>query len=328
VTIASKLTLVAAAYDPDWIEDLRAVSFAHLGNALRVMDDLRGAGGAFDTAREHLGLGTGYPSVEGEVLALAALLRRDQGRLDDAVALLDRVVAICAETDAAGQRADPDAIDLHRAGAALVQKAWCWFHLGRPEAVPTLLAAAEPAVGRKGELALALRCGRVWCAICLGAVDEAWRALVTAVELAEVSGDQASRLRLRLAEARLESMAGALGSAESILRDTVEDLDRRELHQDAALARCELAAILVRRGEGQAASNLAIEVAELLRPGKGGRLSRRRGACPDLAAVQRLAQAIERSRRPSVAWWSGWGTVLGAGAGCAAPPDGTPGVHP
>jgi len=173
-----------AAYDPDWIHDLQAVSLAYLGNARRALGELRSAGDAFDSAAALRLAGTGYPSVEAEALALEALLRRDQHRLAEAAALLDRVHAL--SSSAAGREiADPDAVDPHRAGEARVHQAWCVYHLGNAEAALALLAEAERLVngGRQADLALALRCGRMWCAIRLGRFTEARAELAAAAEL-------------------------------------------------------------------------------------------------------------------------------------------------
>ena len=73
--------------------DLRARAHAHLGNARRVLGELKAADDAFLRSRELLAQsGTGNTLVEAEILSLQGSLRLDQRRLDEAFELVDRAL--------------------------------------------------------------------------------------------------------------------------------------------------------------------------------------------------------------------------------------------
>lgn len=82
------------SYDEDWICDLAALGYAHLADARREMRELAAAGEAIERAWRRWGDGTEDRAVEAEILLREALLRRDEGRLGEAVGLLGRVQAI------------------------------------------------------------------------------------------------------------------------------------------------------------------------------------------------------------------------------------------
>jgi hypothetical protein len=307
------------AYDPDWILDLQALSLCYLGNAWRAVGDLDSASDAFETARALRLAGTDDPGIAAEALALEALVRRDECEIPAAVALLDRVVEICG-SGGGPNPADHDAEDPRRAVEAQVHKAWCVYHLDHVDAAQALL---EPVAGqldekRQARLALAARCGLLWCAIMLGSPDGEAR-LGTAVKLADHAGDDGDRLRLRRAEARIDLARGERGPAEQALRETALELARRHLGIDAALAYFDLAALYLREGAAGALQEIGAKTIPLFsdrdveRKAFAGLLLFQQAIdhgrlTPELLAV--IARAVEGSRRLSLAWWSGWGTVL------------------
>src|SRR5581483_5462016 len=80
---------LGSAYDPNWVLDLRARCFAHLGNARRVLGELRSAEDAFVQAEDCLARSTsGNVEVQAEILDLKSSLRRAQRRLDEALDLI------------------------------------------------------------------------------------------------------------------------------------------------------------------------------------------------------------------------------------------------
>jgi tetratricopeptide (TPR) repeat protein len=316
------------AYHRDWVRDLRALSFAYLGNARRALGELHGAADAFDTA-SLLRPGTpGYSSLEAEALALEAQLRRDQHRLAEAIALLDRAHEIYAGTRPGA--ADPETADRHLAGEALVHKAWCLYHLGQLEAASTQLEEAllrvDPA--RDPHLAFAIRHGQIWSAILLGRVDEAETLLPVARALlkplapldgAELPGGGAETLRLRRAEARIDLAQGEKGPAEQTLREVAHDFLLLDRGVDAALVWLDLAALYLREDAAAALRQLAPELLPVFSASDVQRphiytLLLVQQACaagkltPELAS--QLGSTLERDRRPSLGWWSGLGTVL------------------
>jgi hypothetical protein len=86
-------------YDADFVKDLQALGWCYLGNAWRELGEVHSAGDAFDLAETLRRTATGYLTFEADTLALLALLRRDQRRLGDAVAVVDRVEAIYGAAD-------------------------------------------------------------------------------------------------------------------------------------------------------------------------------------------------------------------------------------
>ena len=317
---AANLALAAAdaldaSYDEEWIEDLAALALAHLAAARREMGEMAGANDAIDQAWQRWAGGTEGPAVEARILAAEALVRRDEGRLEEAGALLGRVHAITTEPDAT----EATSYDPHLGGVALLHSAWCLYHLGRTEEAATALDRAEGLLdpGREPSLALALRCGRARCLVRLGLGMAAWAGVGAAIDLATAAGDRAAELRMRVAQARL---TGERAVAEATLRGAAAGFLELDLGVDAALAFLELADVLVRAGDPAPIPALAAEVMpawsspEIQRQENAALLLFQQ-ACETgrltSELVRQLAAVLERSRRPSLAWWSAWGTVLG-----------------
>ena len=103
---------LGAAYDPGWVLELRARCFAALGNARRVLGELRSADDAFVKAESCLARDTaGNLEVEAEILDLKSSLRRAQRRLGEALELIDRALALYRELG-----------DAHGTGKSLFRK--------------------------------------------------------------------------------------------------------------------------------------------------------------------------------------------------------------
>ncbi|HEY0510950.1 MAG TPA: tetratricopeptide repeat protein [Thermoanaerobaculia bacterium] len=109
VTVAEELD--SDAYGAPLINDLKARSWAYVGEALRLLSDLRSSEEAFETAEGFVSQGTGDALEEARVLELRAALYRDQHRPDAAHGLLDDVIAIYRQYR-----------DLHLLGRAFIQK--------------------------------------------------------------------------------------------------------------------------------------------------------------------------------------------------------------
>lgn len=127
---------LGTAYDPNWVLDLRARAHAYLGNAQRALGELRSADAAFREAESLLARSmTGNEIIRAEVLYLKSSLRRAQQRLDDAMELLERALALYQTHD------DPQGL-----GSALVKRDKILEELGRTaEAIVSRQKAAEVA---------------------------------------------------------------------------------------------------------------------------------------------------------------------------------------
>lgn len=90
VAVAGKLD--ARTYGRYRHRDLQALSWAHLGNALRVSGRHDDAAQAFVTSRRHLGRGTGCATEEAQVLSFEASLLNTLSRFDAARDLADRAL--------------------------------------------------------------------------------------------------------------------------------------------------------------------------------------------------------------------------------------------
>ena len=95
---------VAESLDPEyyshcWVNDLRAIAEAECGDALRRLGRLDDAAQSFELARECLGVGTRRPKVACHVLKLEAILLRDRGRHDEALARFEGVLLAPAEEE-------------------------------------------------------------------------------------------------------------------------------------------------------------------------------------------------------------------------------------
>jgi len=123
--------LEAERYGHERIEDLRARACSYLGNARRLRFNLRGAEEAFGRAGSHLRRGTGEPMERAQFLDLRASLLRAQGRFENALSALRRVVTIYLE---AGEK--------HRAGRALVKMSTVHHAMAEPEKSTAVLNQA------------------------------------------------------------------------------------------------------------------------------------------------------------------------------------------
>jgi transcriptional regulator with XRE-family HTH domain len=316
---------LGASCDPVSLRDLRALAFAYLGDARRTVGELRSAGDAFDAARTLRARGTGDPWVEAEIIGLEAQLPLEQHRLTEAVTLLDRLLATYADSSTA----QPAGVIPRGPVNALVTKAWCLYHLGEREAAQGLLEEAEQKVEASGEreLMLPILSGLLWCAITCGKFAAAQTRLAAAIRAADDHQDPAVRPRLRRAEARIALALGERAAAEHALRETAADLARLMRGTDAALAWLALAKLELEEGArrvtlertvgklvpaliSEAGREQLLELFLFVSSCTQGKLTSE--------AVTQFARALEETRRPSLGWWSEWGTVLGREGSCDA----------
>jgi len=185
---------------------------------------------------------------------------------------------------------------------------------------------------RPARLALAVRSGLLWCSVRLGLPDVEAR-LTAANQLADQVGDEADRLRLRRAEARIDLAAGDRELAELTLRKAAVGLLELGLGIDAALTHLDLAALHLDAGDVAAARQLGEQILPVFSSREVERnviaaLLLFLNACwldrltPGL--LGEVAALIERQRRPSLAWWAAAKSMplsrRTGDAGAAAPP--------
>jgi tetratricopeptide (TPR) repeat protein len=244
------------AYDHDWVMDLRALAFAYLGNARRVIGELQSADDAFYEAHSHLRhSGTGNPRVEAEILDLEASLRSDQRRFGEAVDLLDRVIAAYASED-------PEVRDPHLAGRALVNKAYTLEHRGDIEPAILALREAMPMIveERDPRLVLCLKHNLVCFLSAAGLYQEAATLLPEVTDLAQRLGNDLDLTRLRWAEGRVAVGLGKRGAAEEAFKEVQQEFLERDMGYDAALVSLDLAILYAQEGFIQELKQLALDI--------------------------------------------------------------------
>jgi tetratricopeptide (TPR) repeat protein len=244
------------AYDRDWVLDLRALAFAYLGNARRVIGELQSADDAFHEAHSHLRRsGTGNPRVEAEILDLEASLRRDQRRFGEALELLEKVVTTYT-SDA------PEVQDLHLAGHALVNRAYTLEQKGEVEqAIPLLRKAAQMIVEeRDPRLVLSLKQNLVLVLAAAGQHEEAAAMLPEVKDLAQRLGNDVDLLRLRWAEGRVALGLGLREPAEQAFKEVQQEFLERDMGYDAALVSLDLAILYVQEGFIRELKQLALDI--------------------------------------------------------------------
>jgi tetratricopeptide (TPR) repeat protein len=255
VQVASHLS---TAYDPAWVLDLEARTYAHLGNARRVLGELRSAEDAFRTAEWCLAQGgTGNRIVEAEIWDLKASLRRAQRRFDEALELLDRALDIYLN--------DPEEGDPHLAGRTLVNKSRTLANVGDFENAIVLVREAETLVdvNREPRLLLCLRHNQAFYLSELERFHEAADLLGSVWTLVRECGSELDNLRILWLHGQVELGLGNLAQAEKMLLRVQAEFLQKKMGFDAALVSLDLAVVYALQGNSQELKKLALAVLPL-----------------------------------------------------------------
>ena len=219
-----------------WLYLLRGYCAAHLGNALRVQGDFRGAEEAFTTANlwwapafADVGDVLGY---EARFLAFKASLRRDERHFEEALSLIE------------------EALEAHPAPSLrlkiLINKAKTYEEMGDLEMAIEVLGAARAEAG-EGEgdprVRLCLEQNRLDYLSKAERYMEAKLALADVAALGRELGTELDALRLRWTEARIARGLGDTEGAIALLKEIHKHLVAEGLLYDSALLSLELALI-------------------------------------------------------------------------------------
>jgi len=256
VTLAELAVKVAEvlpgeAYDPHWVSDLCAKSWACLGNARRVLGELWSADEAFRRAEGYLTQSmTGNFRIRAEVTDLKASLRRDQRRFEEAMALHDEAIALFQ-----------DLHDTHRAGRSLIKKAKTLEEQTEIDAAIALLHEAAELIdaGAEPRLLLCARMNLMALLIAGGKHTEA-EALLPDVRRLVDEQHPLDLVRLAWAEGRIAFGLGRLGVAEAAFREVQREFFERGMGYDAALVSLDLAILYAQEGCTVELKQLASEV--------------------------------------------------------------------
>lgn len=253
VQVADRLDLLL--YGRSVVQDFRARAWAYLGNARRLGSDLRGAEEALSLAEYFSEEGSADPLEEARILDLKASLLGDQGRLEEAAALLDVVVDIYE-----------DIRDFHRQGRALVSKGLFLAYAGQPEQGLDWISRGLELVRGEQEPRLVLMANHniAWCLTDCGRAEDARRHLEGIRHLYDGFSDPWTRLRLVWLEARIAAGLGHHEEAERKLRELRGAFVEQRLGYDASIVTLDLAALYLDQGRTAEVRRLAEEALPVL----------------------------------------------------------------
>ncbi len=243
---------LGSAYDPSWVLDLRARCFAYLGNARRVLGELRSAEDAFVKAEDCLARSTsGNIEAQAEILDLKSSLRRAQRRLDEALDLIDRALSLYHE---AGEE--------HGIAKSLLQRAKILEESGDLAGAIDLLrrTAEEIDPVREPQLSTYSRFNLLIALLLAEHYEEAEHLLPATEALLREMGQPLDLVRLRWAEGNIHLGRGRLGPAEAAFREVQRELLDRQMGYDAALVSLDLARLFVQEGCTEDLKRLAAEM--------------------------------------------------------------------
>lgn len=248
--------------DPDLygarlVEDARAHGWVLLGNARRIVSDLRGADAALSRAESHLARGTGARMERAYLLERKASLRRAQGLFAEAAVLLDRTISIY-------QRAG----ELHQAGSTMVNLANLTYRrTGDPEKALEQLRQAAERIDPQADprLNLQVRHNLIWFLAETGRYLEAQALLAKSGELYRRHGDPALRLRRTWTAGSIARGMGRLEEAADLFRQAREGFIELKVALDAALVSLDLAGVCARLGRTAEVKRLAEEMVPIFR---------------------------------------------------------------
>jgi tetratricopeptide (TPR) repeat protein len=240
------------AYDPYWVLDLRARAYAYLGNAQRVLGELRSSETAFRESESLLSKSmTGNDLVAAEVIQLKSSLRRAQRRLPESMELVERALAVYRGHD------DPQGV-----GEVLLKKARVLEEMDEVEGAIASLREAVGIVDARSRLGLCALHNLVLCLAQAGRYEEAAR-LLPEVREAFAESRPIDLLRLRWVEAKISLGQGRLQEAEESFRQIQQEFLVRKMGYDAALVSLDLAILYAQEHRTEDLKRLAAEILQV-----------------------------------------------------------------
>ncbi|HJX28869.1 MAG TPA: hypothetical protein VJ885_13240 [Thermoanaerobaculia bacterium] len=249
-------------FEERWVYQLRSLSWAALGNALRVQGDLTGAERGFDLADSWWKGGTagtedaqGYEPV---LLDLKASLRVAQRRFPEAFELLAEAVELFLH----GEHRDP-----HLAGRSLIKKAGAHIEQGDAEPAIQALRKANGLIDptREPRLLLCVRHNLADNLSKAAQYREAAALLPDLKELAATHGSAKDRLRLDWVEGRVAAGFGDHEQARQLLTKIRQTFVAEGNAFDAALASLDLSISYLAEGKTAEVRELADEMVIVFR---------------------------------------------------------------
>lgn len=226
-------------YHPEWVHDLRARALAYLGNARRVLGELRSASDAFQSAETWLEQGTGDPRLQAEIWNLKSSLRHAQRLLGEAMTLAETALSLYRQAgDARGV-----AISLLRKTSLLTEKG----SIGRAIDLLRKNMAEIEAAGDPRLFAYA-RFNLLGCLTLAKRYQKAADFLPDVRPLLERLGEPLNLLRLRWTEGNIAFGLGSMDEAEAAFQEVQKAFVERGMAYDAALVSLDLSLFYLRAG--------------------------------------------------------------------------------
>jgi tetratricopeptide (TPR) repeat protein len=236
---------------------LRAETLAVLGNAYRLIGELRAAEESFLSAEPLLAEpGVAPPGLLAEVHGLRASLRLAQRRLPEAREEIRSALALAAGLG-----------DLHQLGKLILKEAKIIEEEGDLEAAARRLAEAAEAIDSRTEPELyrIARFNLLGVLLRQGRYEEAAGLLETVVPLfADEPAESTHRLRLRWSEGLIARSLHRLNEAEEALLSVENEFIRRQMGYDAALVAIDLGIVYLETGAVKPLRRLAAELLGVL----------------------------------------------------------------
>lgn len=245
----------SGAFHEDWARDLLAYVWAHLGNARRVLTELRSAEEAFRRAEDYWEAGSGGCLPYLPVLQrLRATLFFEQRRFGEAIDLFRAAKEIYRQEG-----------DSHETGKLLVKEARVLEEMGDLPGALDLLTTSESLIDaqREPRLALCVCHNVVLCLANLGRHEEAGALLPEVRELSRELGNHLDLVRLRWMEGRIAEGLGQSAEAEEIFREVRTAFIEQGIGYDVALVSMDLALLLLHQERHAEIRKLAEEMVHL-----------------------------------------------------------------
>lgn len=260
-TLSVEVATRVSEWEPceeEWVFELRAFAYAHLVNAYRISCRIREAEKAERKADEWWAKGHSMGDIlgyEAEIVSIKAALRKDQGRFEEALTLLEKAEGIYL----AG---DPESQDLHLAGRTLVLKAKTFDNMGDLEKALDVLREASPLIDpeRDPRLLLCIQHNILNYLARLGRPEDARAMLPRVRKLSKDLGNDLDLIRLTWTEGLLADAADQGEEAAELLLAAQAEFVRRRMGYDAALVSLDLAALYLKEGRTAETANLAREM--------------------------------------------------------------------
>jgi tetratricopeptide (TPR) repeat protein len=227
-------------YHPEWVKDLRARALAQLGNARRVLGELRSADDVFRCSEAFLAEGTGDPRLRAEILDLESSLRRAQRKLKQALHLLKEALAI--------YRAEEDQ---HGVGKVLLKLAKVHQEMGDLDASIKLLKkhSSEIKATADPDLIAYSQFNLLTCLVDAKRYEEAEQLLPEVEQLFSAREQPLNFVRLGWAKANIAFGLNRIPEAEAGFLDVQQAFLERGMAYDAALVSLDLALVYLRESK-------------------------------------------------------------------------------